>query len=102
MSGVEVMTAMFSGCSSLTSLDLSNFYTNKKPHMDSMFKNCINLEYINLKKLRFPDMYDCPSNDNMFENVKKNIVINLIYRTCIEIELKDLKCSKIDTTSDWK
>ena len=38
----------------------------------------------------------------MFDNVKKNIVINLIYPTCIESELKDLTCSKIDTTSDWK
>ena len=63
MSRVEDMIAMFSGCSSLTSLDLSNFETNKKPHMDSMFQNCINLEYINLKKLRFPDMHDCPKND---------------------------------------
>jgi surface protein len=71
MSRVEDMIAMFSGCSSLTSLDLSNFETNKKPHMDSMFKNCINLEYINLKKLRFPDKYDCTRNDNMFDNVKK-------------------------------
>ena len=39
---------MFSYCSSLTSLDLSNFNTNNVTKMNSMFSYCSSLTSINL------------------------------------------------------
>lgn len=42
------MSNLFSGCSSLTSLDLSNFDTSKTISMESMFNECHSLEDINL------------------------------------------------------
>ena len=43
------MGHMFYGCSSLTSLNLSNFETSEIIYMNNMFKDCYNLEYINIK-----------------------------------------------------
>ena len=40
------MEDMFSGCSSLTSLDLSNFDTSKVASMYSMFRSCYKLTQI--------------------------------------------------------
>ena len=45
-SEVDDMQSMFSGCSSLTSLDLSGFDTQKVKYMDDMFLNCNNLKTI--------------------------------------------------------
>ena len=44
--GVTIMRAMFSGCSSLQSLDLSSFNTASVTSMNSMFRGCSNLENI--------------------------------------------------------
>ncbi len=40
---------MFYNCSSLTSLNLSNFNTNNVNDMSSMFYNCSNLTSLNSK-----------------------------------------------------
>ena len=45
------MERMFESCSSLISLDLSNFDTSQVTLMDQMFYNCTNLEYINLNSV---------------------------------------------------
>ena len=45
---VTSMRYMFSGCSSLASLDLSNFNTENVTDMYSMFKSCSKLVYLNL------------------------------------------------------
>ena len=45
-SEVDDMRYMFSGCSILTSLDLSGFDTQKVKYMDDMFRNCKNLKTI--------------------------------------------------------
>ena len=45
-SEVTDMSYMFSGCSILTSLDLSGFDTQKVKYMDDMFLNCNNLKTI--------------------------------------------------------
>ena len=39
---------MFSGCSSLTELNLSNFNTNNVTIMTSMFSGCLSLKVLNL------------------------------------------------------
>ncbi|MDT2784294.1 BspA family leucine-rich repeat surface protein [Enterococcus asini] len=47
-SKVEDMFRMFYGCRGLRALDASNFNTSKVNNMDSMFSNCKNLESLNL------------------------------------------------------
>ena len=43
------MSYMFSGCSSLTSLNLSNFNTNNVNNMSFMFSKCSSLTSLNTK-----------------------------------------------------
>ena len=43
------MSEMFYKCSSLTSLDLSNFDTSNVTYMDSMFYNCSSLTNLDLR-----------------------------------------------------
>jgi uncharacterized repeat protein (TIGR02543 family) len=45
-SKVNRMAYIFANCSSLTSLDLSNFDTNTVSYIDDMFENCTNLKII--------------------------------------------------------
>ena len=47
-SDITNMYSMFSGCSSLTSLDLSSFDTSKVTNMDGMFNGCGSLTSIDL------------------------------------------------------
>ena len=47
-SEVTNMAYMFNSCSSLTSLDLSNFDTSKVTNFDSIFENCTSLATINV------------------------------------------------------
>ncbi len=46
------MSFMFYECSSLTSLNLSNFNTNKVNNMSYMFYNCSSLTFFNIKNER--------------------------------------------------
>ena len=60
---------MFRECSSLSSLNLSNFNTSKVTSMNSMFYGCENLEYINInisKKINY-------------------IILNIIIKICFII-----------------
>ena len=47
-SNVKRMAYMFNGCSSLSSLDLSNFDTSNVTDMEGMFKNCGSLKNLDL------------------------------------------------------
>ena len=49
---VKYMSEMFSNCSSLTSLNLSNFNTNNVKNMSGMFYNCSSLTSLNTKDKR--------------------------------------------------
>ena len=46
------MGHMFSSCSSLKELNLSNFNTNKVINMKYMFKYCMNLETIDISTFK--------------------------------------------------
>ena len=46
------MSNMFSNCSSLTSLNLSNFNTNNVNNMSEMFSDCSSLTSLNTKDER--------------------------------------------------
>jgi len=71
---VEDMTDMFGGCSSLTSIDLSNFNTQNVKDMHSMFGGCSSLTTINLSTFdtqKVTDMY------GMFANCSSLTTIDL-------------------------
>ena len=60
---------MFSWCSSLTSLNLSNFNTNKVNDMSEMFRNCSSLTYLNLSNFSTNNVKDMIA---MFSGINKN------------------------------
>ena len=71
-SQVNYMGYMFYGCSSLISLNISNFDTSKVNDMDDMFYGCLSLEYINLNNFEVSKL---KSFSNMFYKVPENVVI---------------------------
>ena len=67
---------MFDDCTSFTSLDLSNFNTNKVENMDFMFYNCSSLNYLditNFNSMKVKNMY------KMFSGINKKCKIINIY-----------------------
>ena len=65
---------MFSGCSSLKSINLSNFVTSSVLKMDRMFYECDSLNFLDLSNF---NMIKCQSYDNMFSNIDSIKFINL-------------------------
>ena len=63
-SKVTNMNSMFKGCKSLPVINLGNMVGNVK-YMDSVFADCINVEYINLAKLNTTNVI---SKENLFSN----------------------------------
>jgi len=55
------MSFMYSNCSSLTSLNLSNFNTNNVNNMSSMFSNCSSLTSLNLSNFNTNNVEDMSS-----------------------------------------
>ena len=76
------MSNMFSGCSSLDSLDLSNFETTNVENISDMFANCTSLHDLNLNNITIN--YDFGIN-NIFENCS----------SLKEIDVSDVKLKKI-------
>ena len=62
------MKKMFSGCSSLTSLDLSKFDTNNVEIMIEMFKNCESLTSLDLSNF---ETHNVENMKGMFSGCKK-------------------------------
>jgi len=79
---------MFSGCSSLTSLNLSNFNTNNVTNMSYMFFNCSSLTSLDLSNFNtnnatiMSDMFcHIPKKCNIINNdslIKENLKNNKI------------------------
>ena len=67
------MSYMFSGCSSLVNLDLSNFETNKVNNMENMFNECNSLKKLNLSKFNISNGTNV---ENMFGSNKNYLVIH--------------------------
>ena len=65
---------IFYGCSSLTSLDLSNFDTTSVANTDYMFSNCNKLKFINLNNFKETNL---TVYNNTFYNIPDNVVICL-------------------------
>ena len=75
---VEIMWDMFKDCKLLNSLILSNFDTSKVTDMESMFEGCKNLTSLNLTHFRTPKVYYM---NKMFLNCSNLQYINLNYST---------------------
>ena len=71
-SSVTNMYRMFYRCSSLTSLDLSNFNTSSVTTMNYMLRNCEKLEYINLK---FASINPNIISSNLFSNLPSKLTV---------------------------
>jgi surface protein len=69
--------SMFSGCYSLTSIDLSNFNTKYSHSYKYIFYDCPNLQYVNIE----PFSYDLNDNDLFNKNISSNgtLLINREY-----------------------
>ena len=100
------MCNMFKECSSLSSLDLSNFDTSNVEYIQNMFYDCTNLEYINLKIYH---EISINSNSNyykdMLKNVPENVVICLSQNNDINIintQLNNKKCKNIVYSDNWE
>ncbi len=63
------MSYMFYKCSSLTSLNLSNFNTNKVNNMNYMFHNCSSLTSLNLSNFNTNNVNNM---NEMFSYLNKN------------------------------
>jgi surface protein len=75
------MKYMFLGCSSLTSLDLSNFNTSSVTDMYGMFYNCYNLTSLDLSNFDTSKVTDMKS---VFHGCSNLITIYTLYNWSID------------------
>ena len=69
------MSCIFLGCTSLTSINLSNFNTNNVIDMNSMFYRCSSLTNINLSNFNTNNVVDMGGMFNGCEKLNKNGII---------------------------
>jgi surface protein len=101
------MPLMFYNCLSLTSLDLSSFYTSLVACIGFMFFGSINLEYINLKHFndKSINLAEPLCFDKIFDEVPNNIVICMNETNVINTifpQIKNKKCFINDCSDNWK
>lgn len=71
---IEDMSSMFSGCSSITNIDVSNFDTSKVTNMDGMFNSCKSLTSIDVSNF---DTSNVTNMAGMFENTDSLQSLNI-------------------------
>ncbi len=100
------MKAMFSKCSKLNKLDLSNFNTNKVTDMSFMFSGCTNLSNINLGGIFNTDkvttmkamFQNCTALNSLnLNNFRTLTVIDMSYMFANNSSLKNLNLSNFVT-----
>ena len=69
------MSKMFSGCNSLTNLDLSNFNTQNVTYMDYMFYNCNSLTDLNLSNFNTQNVTNMSGIFSDCNSLSKNNII---------------------------
>ena len=93
---------MFFFCSSLISLDLSNFDTSKLTDITTIFYGCESLQYINLEKYNELQNLDM---DDILYLVPENIIICLNEENNIlqiKEKIKEKNYYNIYCGNDWK
>ena len=72
---VQIMSRMFKDCSGLKNLEINNFDTTKVIEMDEMFSNVINLRQLNLSSFNTRNLY---SWTGIWNNITElNIIIDV-------------------------
>ncbi len=105
-SKVNNMAGMFAGCSSLASLDLSNFNTSSVTDMSGMFLNCSSLTVLDVSNFdtsnvtNMNSMFDmCSSLTSLdLSNFDTSKVINMSYMFLKCLSLTGLDVSNFDTS----
>lgn len=104
---VTSMSAMFSGCSKITTIDLSNFDTSNVTDMRSMFSNCkglTSLELSNFDTSKVTDMswmfYSCNGLTSLeLSNFDTHNVADMSYMFSGSVNLTDIDLSSLDTSN---
>ena len=73
------LSDMFKNCSSLTSINLSNFNTNNVTNMNCMFAGCISLTSINLSNFNCDKIENTNGMIDMFKDCKSLKIKNIEY-----------------------
>ena len=107
---VTNMQRMFSGCSSLTSLDLSSFDTQKVTNMGSMFDGCSSLKSLNLSSFNtekvssmrymFSGCSSLTSLDLSSFNTEKVTDMRYMFRGCSSLTSLDLSNFNTENLTD--
>ena len=105
---VKNMNEMFSGCSQIKSLDLSNFDTSKVENMSGIFKKMTSLEILNLSSfdtknvVNMEEMFDSCSSlkelDLSSFNIENVTKIDNMFSNCINLESLDLSSFDLNNT----
>ena len=104
-SQVDTMYATFYGCTSLTSLNLSNFNTSKLKEMGYFLASCTNLEYINLENFEETNFGRRRGFNDLFLYVPENLVICINENKTNETifpQVTNKTCITIDCSNNWK
>ena len=98
---VTDMTSMFSGCSALTSLDLTNFNTSKVESMCDMFEDCSALESLNLTKFNTANVTDMSGMFYKCQNLSSLILTNFNTEKVTKMSwmFSNLKLSSLDLSN---
>ena len=104
------MANMFDGCSSLTSLDVSNFVTTNVTNMGGMFSNCSNLTSLNVSNFDTTKVTNMRTMFYYCNRLKTINVSNLntsnvtdmgaMFYTCNALETLDLSSFNTDNLTD--
>ena len=73
------LSDMFKNCSSLTTINLSNFNTNNVTNMNCMFAGCISLTSINLSNFNCDKIENTNGMIDMFKDCKSLKIKNIEY-----------------------
>lgn len=106
---VTDMSCMFSGCTSLTSLDLSHFDTRKVTNMSMMFSGCNSLDSLNLSGFNTQEVTymnfmfaDCPklvSLDLSGFNTQHVTDMSSMFMNCSALASLDLSAFRTDSVT---
>ena len=107
---LDDMSYMFNQCSSLISLNLSNFYTNNVNNMSAMFSQCFSLTSLNLSNFNTSKVKDmsamfqlCSSLTSLdLSNFNTNNVTDMsyIFYECSSLNFLNLYNFKTDNVTD--
>ena len=92
---VTWLAYMFNGCSLITSLDLSNFDTSKVLHFQCMFQSCISLTYLNLSTFNTENALYMQYMFYNCSNLTSLIIDNFNTSSVMRMDKMFFNCSKL-------